>query len=145
MKGLLLFPLLLLLVGVGQKQTPNVDDSNSMLVFFCDKTSYSNTDTINLTIRNDSDSDLVIRLRGPYIEMGCQQEENGTWSKNIKLPYMNLRCVTKLYTIPPNNTFRHSFPANYFDEKGRYRFLLEAINSKNNSKIIVSTNSFTIE
>ena len=145
MKGLLLFPLLLLLLGIGQKQIHNVDDSNSMLAFFCDKTSYSNADTINLTIRNDSDSDIVIRLRGPYIEMGCQQEENGTWSKNIKLPYMNLRCKTELYTILPNDIFRHSFSADYFDEKGRYRFLLEAINSKNNSKIIASTNSFTIE
>ena len=89
------------------------------------KSSYGKSDTINASIFNKTDSDIVIALRcGFYLEMSYQKSVNGRWSENKELSYMMLKCPTHSHTINPHETYEWSLPSALFNAKGSFRLLV---------------------
>lgn len=111
-----------------------------------DRFSYTELDTINLSLENKSDFNTIIGLRcGSFLEMFYQRKKNNHWSDNLLLPWMFLRCPTFLETVHSNSTFAHSIPAEVFGSTGSFRLLVNYyVPNKDTSGVLIS-NSFEIK
>ena len=117
-------------------QVTNSEVSNNQVSFFTDRQSYSENDTIIVTIDNESDSTLMIGLRcGGTLEMFYQKMENNNWSDNMYFYYMTLRCPTIMDSVLSNEKFSQPFLSSIFDSSGTYRLVLNET---------IFSNSFTI-
>jgi len=118
----------------------NLVKTSDPIVLSFNKSSFSESDTLNFSITNKSDSDIVISLRcGLYLEMAYQKEEDGHWSENMELWYMALRCPTHLYTIKPHEKYDFSLQSSRFNSKGSFRLLVTFnISSENIHQTITS-------
>ena len=128
--------LLFLLFILNCSNQPTNSDSAKRVNFFTDKHFYFETDTINFTLLNHSDSTLYIGLRcGTMLEMFYQKKENNIWSDNLLFDYMLLNCPTFLDSVKSDGKFKQSIPATIFKSRGTFRL-------KVNEEII--SNSFDI-
>jgi hypothetical protein len=138
--------LLFLLINSCQKQSTGIDDSLDQISFSTDTFSYTELDTINLFLENESDYNIIIGLRcGGYLEMFFQKKENRHWSDNLWFWYMSLRCPTSVDTVQSNSRFTHSIPAEIFNSKGTFRLLVDVYIPERNSSETIISNAFKIE
>ncbi len=113
--------------------------SNPLVLTFNDKT-YTSSDTISLSIINNSNADINISLRcGRYLEMSYQQKDNGQWSENRELWYMMLKCMTQMHTLKSGDKYDFSLPADKFGSTGSFRLLVPfSVSSDNSSQTLTS-------
>ncbi len=83
----LIVPFVLLqVVGCANQSTQPITPSEE-LRFTTDRTSYAPSDTIRLSLSNNSRSDITVGLRcGWYLEMFYQKRENEGWSDKSMVP-----------------------------------------------------------
>lgn len=124
----------------GQINQKNKENTSRPLVLSFSKSSYGKSDTINASIFNKTDSDIVIALRcGFYLEMSYQKSVNGRWSENKELSYMMLKCPTHIYTIKPHEKYEFSVPSALFKSTGSFRLLVSfTFAAENNNQTITS-------
>jgi len=124
----------------GQISSQNMENTSSSLALSFSKSSYSESDTINLSILNKTDSDIVIALRcGFYLELSYQKSVNEHWSENKELSYMMLKCPTHMYTIKPHEKYVFSLPSAKFNSKGKFRLLVPfTVSTENTNQTITS-------
>ena len=124
----------------GQISPQNTEKTSSPLELSFSKSSYAESDNINLSILNKTDSGIVIALRcGFYLEMSYQKAENGNWSENKELWYMELKCPTHLYTIKPHKKYDFSVPSAIFNSTGSFRLLVSfKVSTENTNQTITS-------
>ena len=124
----------------GQISQQNTEKTSSFLELSFSKSSYTESDTIKLSILNKTDSDIVIARRcGFYLEMSYQKAENGNWSENKELWYKELMCPTQLYTIKPHEKYNFSLPSAIFNSTGSFRLLISfKVSSENTNQTITS-------
>ncbi|RMF58444.1 MAG: hypothetical protein D6748_08700 [Calditrichaeota bacterium] len=109
-----------------QKEKSVLTSQGGDIYFSTDKETYSPSDTLLLTLTNNSENDIEIALRcGLYLEMFYQQKLDGSWSENLWFPFMSLRCPTLTDTVQAMSLYTYPFPADMFDSTGVYRLLLD--------------------
>ena len=129
----------------GQISPQDTEKTSSPLAVSFSKASYTQSDTIKLSILNKTDSDIVIARRcGFYLEMSYQKAENGNWSENKELWYMELMCPTQLYTIKPHEKYHFSVPSAMFNSKGSFRLIVSFTVSKENTNQTITSVPFEI-
>ena len=129
----------------GQISPQNTEKTSGPLALSFSKSSYAESDTINLSIFNKTDSDIVIALRcGFYLEMSYQKSVNGRWSENKELSYMILKCPTHMYTIKPHEKYACSVPSSLFNSTGSFRLLVSFIVSTENTNQTITSVPFEI-
>lgn len=140
-----IFTLFLALAIFGCEKEPSGIGLSEQIKLSTDKSSYSKTDSIQLFLENNSDSDIMIGLRcGEYLEMAYQMKENDNWSADKHFWYMQLGCMTVPDTIQANSTFNYSMPAVFFDTTGIFRLLVPCYVFDIDSNMLVISNSFEV-
>jgi hypothetical protein len=127
--------------GTPGQINPQTRETNSTpLTLAFSQSSYGTSDTIHSSIYNKTDSDIVIALRcGYYLEMSYQKSVNGRWSENMQLPYMMLKCPTRMHTIKPHEKYECTIPAALFNSTGSFRLLVScAVATENTNQTITS-------
>ena len=124
----------------GQINPQNKENTSGPLALSFSKSSYAESDTINLSLLNKTDSDIAIALRcGHYLEMAYQKSVNGAWSENKELPYMMLKCPTRMYTIKPHEKYDCSLLSSLFNSTGSFRLLVSfTVSTENTNQTITS-------
>ena len=98
---------------------------NDHVVFHITDNSFLTTDSIEILIENNSDTNFVIILRcGSYPEMYYQKKDNDTWSENLWFSWMSLTCLSTPETIEKNKNFQFIIPSNEINTSGTYRLIL---------------------
>jgi len=116
------------------------------ITFSTDRLSYAESDTIHLSLKNNSAVDITSGLRcGAYLEMFYQKREIEKWSDNLWFWYMSLRCPTHLNTIKAKTTFAHSIPAAILDSTGTFRLLVTFHSLQPDSSLTLVSNVFQIK
>ena len=137
--------ILLLFVNC-QNQLADKSKSLDPINFSTERASYAKSDSINLTLKNDSDGYITIGLRcGRYLEMSYQKKEDDQWSDNLWFGYMSLGCPTMLDTIQASDTFTELLPARRFDTSGTFRLLVTVYKSPLDSSETIISNSFKVD
>jgi hypothetical protein len=109
----------------GQTSQQNKENTSSALALSLNKSSYAVSDTIRISIQNKSGSDIVIALRcGSFLEMSYQQSVKKHWTENKELPYMMMKCPTRMHTIKPHEKYECNVPSASFKTRGKFRFLI---------------------
>ncbi len=109
------------------------------------KSSYADSDTITFSILNKTDADVNIALRcGRFLEMSYQESVNGSWSENKELPYMMLKCATRMYAITPHEKYVTTWPSSLFKSKGSFRLLISFGFGPENTNQTITTVPFEI-
>ena len=109
----------------------SIETNNSLdkVYLQTDKTSYSKSDDIIVSVKNKSDSEIQVVLRcNTYLEMFYQINRNNVWSDNFKFQYMNIRCLNSLDTIKQNEIYTYALQSEKLeivDSIGTYRFVLK--------------------
>ena len=131
----------------GLEAPTGVNMSLDSIYLSTDKTSYSTTDSIHLTLVNKVGSDIEVGYRCTYrnLEMYYQRKENDGWSDNQWFDYMALKCMTIPKTLKSNTKLKHSISSQIFKSAGIFRLLLPCFITKRDSTIVVISNSFAIE
>ena len=138
--------ILLFIIVVGCQNSISTGNATDRISFRSDKTSYSISDTIDIILKNESYSKILIGLRcGGYLEMFYQKKEENIWSDNLSFWYMSLRCLTVVDTLESNNIFNYSLESAIFDSTGTYRLVLKYYRSSENIERIEYSNSFEIK
>lgn len=138
--------ILLFIIVVGCQNSISTGNATDLISFRTDKTSYSISDTIDIILKNESYSKILIGLRcGGYLEMFYQKKEENIWSDNLSFWYMSLRCLTVVDTLESNNIFNYSLESAIFDSTGTYRLVLKYYRSSENIERIEYSNSFEIK
>jgi len=141
---LILSFIFLQVVGCADQGTDPVT-SLEQIRFSTDAPSYATSDTIRLSLENNSQSDITVGLRcGWYLEMFYQKRENEVWSDNLWFPYMSLRCVTVPKIVKMNTTFGHSLPAEMFYSTGTFRLKVTVYIERVDTSLSLVSNSFEI-
>jgi len=142
---ILILPFILLLVVGCADQSTDPVTSSEQLRFSTDRTSYAASDTIRLSLDNNSQSDITVGLRcGWYLEMFYQKRENEVWSGDLWFPYMSLRCMSIPETVSMNTAFGHSLPAEIFYSTGTFRLTVTVNLERTDTSLRVASNSFEI-
>lgn len=146
MKTLSYYILLLVLIFSCQNQSAEKNRSLDPINFSTGRQSYTKSDTIHLTLRNDSNDYITIGLRcGRYLEMFYQKKENSRWSGNLSFGYMSMGCPTMLDTVQAKDKFTELLPAGRFDSDGTFRLLVKVYKPPTDSSETIISNSFEIE
>ena len=128
------------------QQTATRNNSTNPVDFKTDKTSYSDSDSLNITIENKSIPEIVIGLRcDRYLEIFYQKKENKIWTDNLEFWYMSLGCKTNADTLESNSFFNHKLDSKIFESTGTYRLVLDYYNPAENKSGTVYSNSFEIK
>ena len=107
----------------GCSTEPDIEEHS--FEFLTTQTNYLTSDTITVTIINDSTDVFDFGLRcGGYLEMFYQKEENGEWSDNQWLWYMSLLCPTIIDSVKSGESFSYEMPAEWFKGTGTFRLIL---------------------
>ena len=142
---ILISSLILALIIFGCEKEPSNMDLSEQIKLSTDKSSYSKTDSIQLFLENNSDSDIMIGLRcGEYLELAYQMKENDHWSVDKHFWYMQLDCMTVPDTIKANSIYTYSMPVMFFDTTGTYRLLVPYYVMDLDSSMTVISNSFEV-
>lgn len=138
--------LLLISVLSCQDQFAEKNKLSGPISFSTDSQSYMKSDTINLTLQNDSNDYITIGLRcGRYLEMSYQKKENSRWSDKLSFEYMSLRCPTMLDTVQEKGAFTELLPASRFDSEGTFRLMVKIYKPPADSSETLISNPFRIE
>ena len=91
---ILSFALVLSIIGC-QNQPTEIRTSSEQISFSTDSSSYVESDTINLSLKNGPSFDLIVYLKcGRFLEMFYQKKVNQDWSDTLWFSYMSLKCLT---------------------------------------------------
>lgn len=145
MKIFILFTFLFLLIFGSKNEIVSVDNSIKPIRLSIDKLSYTELDSIYLSLENKSVLDIIIGLRcGVYLETSHQIKENNHWSDSKKFWYEGLECPIFLDTIQAKRIFAYSIPSGIFDSTGTFRLLTPYYVSSKDTSMVVISNSFEI-
>lgn len=111
-----------------------------------DKATYQTTDTIYLSLENNSGFEVNVGLRcNIWLEMSYQEIIDGKWSKDKYFQYMYLRCPTFVDTIKTKSTVSFKLPCDFFESENTFQLLVPCYVSGEDKKISAISNRFTIE
>ncbi len=147
MKFSVTFILLSLLIFGCEKNPASIHVSSGEISITTDRNSYTQSDSLLLSIANQSGHDLILGYRCSYknLEMFFQKKEKGTWSENQWFGYMSLKCMTLLRTIKKDKTIKHSISAGEFRGIGTFRLLVPCrIPGEDTTRVAIS-NAFEIK
>jgi hypothetical protein len=120
--------------------------SPDQITFVTDRISYAPSDTISLSLRNNSADDITTGLKcGLYLEMFYQEKGIQNWSDNLWLPYMSLRCPTDVNTVRARTTFTHAVPAEMFHSTGTFRLIVAVHSQQSDSSLTLVSSVFQIK
>jgi hypothetical protein len=146
-KSIIIISFVFTLSVVGCKDQPT-DSGNSLeqISFTTNSNSYTEHDTIALSLKNNSSSDIIIGLRcGIYLEMFYQRKANQEWGDSLGFSYMSFRCLTELDTILMKNSFAHLLPATMLDSTGTFRLVIDVHIPQTDTSLMVISNQFQIQ
>ena len=110
-----------------------------------DKTEYNGTDTIIVSLSNNSMIDIPIWLHCyRYLKMYYQKKEGRVWADNQSFGFMNTRCLDAKYTLSANSTFKQLLVPDDFGSPGVYRLWTTVIIPKTNDIDTIVSNEFRI-
>jgi hypothetical protein len=142
---ILSFALILWIIGC-QNQSTEISNSSEQVSFSTNSSSYVESDTIKLSLRNNASYDITVGLRcGLYLEMFYQKQVNQDWSDTLWFSYMSLRCLTDLDTVLMKHSFAHSMPAQIFNSTGTFRLLIDVHIPQRDTSLMVISNQFQIQ
>lgn len=127
MKAFLFHTLLLLLVISCQKDTTGINGSEEQIKFSTDKSSYTQSDTIEAKLTNNSDVNIILETRTGCMIMYYQKKENKGWSDILYFYFSSLRGPSIADTLNPNRSFTQSMLSNIFNSTGTFRLVVDLI------------------
>ena len=150
MKAFLFCALLLLLVISCQKDITGINGSVNQIKFLTDKRYYTQSDTIETKLINNSNFNIIFETRTGCLIMYYQKKEKYGWSDILYFYFSSLRGPSILDTLKPNTSFTQPMHANIFNATGTFRLVIDPIEiegstSTKNKQIKVFSNSFKIE
>ncbi len=90
MKSIISYSLLIIFFAIGCQEP--VSSDNNQIVFRTKSNSYVTTDSIEVFIDNNMDSNFEIGLRcGEYLEMYYQKKDNNSWSNYLWFSWMSFK------------------------------------------------------
>jgi len=112
-----------------------------------DKDSYTDPDSIKLSLSNNSGYEIELGFRCSLknLEMYYQQKEKDEWSENKWFTYMNLKCMTILSEIKNKQVLKNSVSTTQFNTKGTFRMLVPCYLPARDTNIVVVSNPFEIK
>ena len=114
--------------------------------FTSNKTLYQNSDTMELSLQNNSDYNIIVGKRcNIWLEMTYQERKDGKWSSDKNFQYMYLKCATFADTTNTNSTSKYKLPCNFFNSTNTFRLLVPCYIPDKDTSIVVISNSFEIE
>lgn len=150
MKMLLLSVLVMFLFFGCQKNSTGINNSESQIRLTTNKSSYVQSDTIKVTLRNNSDENIVFETRSGCMIMYYQKYQNDSWSDILYFYCSSLRGPSIADTLRPNASFIQTMPPNIFDSTGTFRLVVKLIlpnrmAAKPDNEPKIFSNSFTIK
>ena len=111
-----------------------------------DKSTYQKTDTIFLSLENNSGFEINIGMRcNSWLEMSYQEIIDGKWSKDKYFQYMYLRCPTFIDTIKTDRTVSFKLPCDFFESENTFQLLVPCHVLGEDKNISAISNRFKIE
>lgn len=150
MKAFLFCSSFLLLVISCQKDATGINGSVDHIKLSTDKSYYTQSDTIEAKLTNNSNVNIIFETRTGCLIMYYQKKEKDGWSDILYFYFSSLRGPSIADTLKPNSSFTQSMPPNILNSTGTFRLVVDLIeiegstSGKNNNTIVFS-NSFKIE
>ncbi|RMG66782.1 MAG: hypothetical protein D6715_06115 [Calditrichaeota bacterium] len=149
----LLFCLALFLFATGCEKNPEGISTNAFsgeVKLFTDKTLYSPSDTIQVTLANHTRGNVVIETRTGVMIMFYQKKEKGEWSHILPFYYSSLLGPSIFVTLQPGMSFPQPVFASTFNGTGTFHVVVKLIEIEKpgfstNQEPIVFSNAFRIE
>lgn len=150
MKTFLILASFLVLLISCKKETTGINVPVDQINFLPDKNFYTQSDTIEVTLTNNSNVNLVFETRTGRLIMYYQKKEDNGWTDISYFYFSSLRGPSVMNTLKPNSSFTQSMPPNIFNSTGTFRLVIylsesEGLNPETNKDIIVYSKSFKIE
>ena len=134
-----------LTIGCGNQPT-NIGSVPDSIGFSTDRAYYAVLDTIRLSLKNNSSSDIDVGLKcGSNLEMSYQKRDVDGWGDTLWFPYMALRCLTLSDTVKVNTTLVRSLPAEIFTSAGTFRLIVNVYAPETAAHLGVVSNSFQVQ
>ncbi len=150
MKIILLSVSFLFLFFGCQKNSTGINDSESQIILTTDKSSYVQSDTIKVTLRNNSDADIVFTTRNGCMILYYQRYQNNGWSDILDLNNCPWKVPDVPDTLKPNGSFTQNLEPGIFSSTGTFRLVVKLIAPKQSvensgNRLKVFSNSFEIK
>jgi hypothetical protein len=139
-----------LLVISCQKDATGINGSVDQIKFSTDKSFYTQSDTIEAKLTNNSNVNIIFETRTGCLIMYYQKKEKDAWSDILYFYFSSLRGPSIADTLKPNSSFTQSMPPNILNSTGTFRLVVDLIEiegstSETNDDTIIFSNSFRIE
>ena len=150
MKAFLFCASFLLLVISCQKDATGINGSVGQIKFSTDKSYYTQSDTIEAKLTNNSNVNIIFETRSDCLIMYYQKKEKDGWSDILYFYFSSLRGPSIADTLRPNSSLTQLMPPNIFNASGTFRLVVDLIEIEGfiygmNNDTIVFSNSFKIE
>ena len=109
--------------------TPN--EENQGIQVQTDQRQYTTTDSLVVTITNDSTAPFPLWLHcALYPDLIYQRQEDGSWSEQQQFWYVWSLCPSKQDSLLPHERYQVRLPADWFEGTGTFRFGLKQYYSR---------------
>ncbi|HHM23759.1 MAG TPA: hypothetical protein ENJ23_01810 [Bacteroidetes bacterium] len=135
-----------LLVFGCEKNPASLSPSPAKLILTTDRNSYSQKDSVHITLKNLSGRNIILGYRCSFenLEMHYQKRVDNAWSKNLWFDYLSWKCPTIMKEYKSGVTVRHSISASEFKTSGTFRLLVPCSFSATDSTVVAVSNPFEI-
>ncbi len=133
-----------------QKSSTGINNSESQITLTTDKSFYVQSDTIKVTLRNNSDADIVFITRNGCMILHYQKYQNNGWSDILDLNNCPWKGPDVQKTLKPDDSFTQILEPGIFSSTGTFRLVVKLISPKQSAEksdngLNVFSNSFEIK
>lgn len=133
-----------------QKSSTGINNSESQITLTTDKSFYVQSDTIKVTLRNNSDANIVFMTRNGCMILYYQKYQNNGWSDILDLNNCPWKGPDVQKTLKPDDSFTQILEPDIFSSTGTFRLVVKLISPKQSAEksdngLNVFSNSFEIK